>query len=204
MRGGEIVAPPVGSLPLPRWARGPLSLSYRPGTPAYRLMSKTRNKTYCHISYNSRSHLPTPESSSTATCPTASVPASLLERAPMLPCVPLHRSSPPCSGGGASVLPRAPWLRTLPPFSGRLRHYHVPCSFGPRLPAQEGYDATTCLMDVCGPHTPRIKKDIATLVIRLGSRVSKARPHISETPNTWPIMTCKTCGHAATMRRRPS
>jgi hypothetical protein len=120
------VAPPVGSLPLPRWARGPLSLSYRPGTPAYRLMSKTRNKTYCHMSYNSRSHLPTPESSSTATCPTASVPTSLLERAPMLPCVPLHRSSPPYSGG--------------------LRCCHMPHGSGLYLPSREGSGTATCLV----------------------------------------------------------
>jgi hypothetical protein len=44
------------------------------------------------------------------------------------------------------VLPRALWLRTLPPYRGGLRHCHVPHGFGPRLPAQEGSSAATCLM----------------------------------------------------------
>jgi hypothetical protein len=34
--GKEMLAPPVGSLPLLRWARVPLSVPCRPGTPAYK------------------------------------------------------------------------------------------------------------------------------------------------------------------------
>jgi hypothetical protein len=42
-RGKKMLAPPVGSLPPPRWARGPLSIPCRPGTPAYMLQNKTKS-----------------------------------------------------------------------------------------------------------------------------------------------------------------
>jgi hypothetical protein len=42
------------------------------------------------------------------------------------------------------MLPRVPWLLTLPPCSGGLRRYHVPRGSGPCLPAQEGSGAAMC------------------------------------------------------------
>jgi hypothetical protein len=42
--GKEMLAPPAGSLPLPRWARGPLSVPCRPGTPAYKFQVKTKGE----------------------------------------------------------------------------------------------------------------------------------------------------------------
>jgi hypothetical protein len=36
-RGEDVLAPPMGSQPLLRWDRGPLSVPYRLGNPAYRL-----------------------------------------------------------------------------------------------------------------------------------------------------------------------
>jgi hypothetical protein len=118
-----MLAPPTVLLPLLWWAEGPLSVPYRPGTPAYKFESKTR-KTYCHMPYNAGSYLPAREGSGVVTCPTALDPASMLGRAPMLPCV--------------------SWLRILPPCSGGIRRCHV--SHGSRscLPAHEGSDATTC------------------------------------------------------------
>jgi hypothetical protein len=92
--------------------------------PAYRIKSKTRSKSYCHMSYNSRFCLHAREGSGAATCPTAPDPASLL--------------------GRVLVLPRAPRLRTPSSCSGGLRRCHVFHGTRPRLPAQEGFDVATC------------------------------------------------------------
>jgi hypothetical protein len=46
----------------------------------------------------------------------------------------------------APVLPRASWLWTPSPCSGRLQCCHVPRGFGPRLPAQESFGAAMCPM----------------------------------------------------------
>jgi hypothetical protein len=43
-----MLAPPAGSWPLPRWARGPLSVPCRSGTPAYMLPVKTNGKVGAH------------------------------------------------------------------------------------------------------------------------------------------------------------
>jgi hypothetical protein len=181
--------------------------SMQTGYPAYRLKSKTRSKTYCHMPYSSGSRLTAREGSDAATCPTVLDPASLLDRAPALPRVPLHRTHllaregfsvvmcPMASDstsllGRASVLPRALRLRTVPPCSRGLQRCHVPHSSGPRLPAQEGSGAAT--VDLCGPQTSRIKKGLASLPMRLGSslpmrlgsHVFKVHPHVFETSDT--------------------
>jgi hypothetical protein len=121
------VVPPAGSLPLLRWARGPLSVPYRPGTLAYKLQVKTRRRACIrtlphalwlwtlppyrgglwryHVPHDFGPRLPAREGSSAVTCHMALNPASLLRRAP--------------------VLPHAPWLRTLPTCSGELLCGHV-------------------------------------------------------------------------------
>jgi hypothetical protein len=43
--GKRDVGPTTGSLPLPRWARGPLSVPWRPGTPAYKFQVKIEGET---------------------------------------------------------------------------------------------------------------------------------------------------------------
>jgi hypothetical protein len=53
----------------------------------------------CHVLHNSGPHLPARESSGAVTCRTAPHPASLLDRAPVLPRAPRLRTSPPCSEG---------------------------------------------------------------------------------------------------------
>jgi hypothetical protein len=132
----------VGLLHLPRWARGPLSVPYRSGTLAYRLKSKTRSKTYCHVSHSTRSRLPTWEGSNAATCPAAPDPAPCLRGLRRChvprgsgPRLPAREGSNvamcPVDSDPASLLrrvlalPCAPWLRTPPP-----------CS--------EGFGAATC------------------------------------------------------------
>jgi hypothetical protein len=57
-------------------------------------------------------------------CPAALDPATVLWRAPALPCATQFQTPPPCSGG--------------------LRRYHMPRGSGPYLPAQEGSSVVTC------------------------------------------------------------
>jgi hypothetical protein len=112
VRGKKILAPPVGSLPLLRWARGPLSVPCTLGTPAHHLQVESRGRVYIHelshvlrlrilppckgglwcyyTSRGSESHLLARESSSTAICPAALELASLLRRASMLACIQRH------------------------------------------------------------------------------------------------------------------
>jgi hypothetical protein len=154
------LALPTSLQPQSRWARGPLSVPCRSGTPAYRLDSKIR-KMYCHMPYITGSCLPAREGSDAATCPATLDPASLFGRAPTLPCVPRLRILPPYSEGSdaamcpaaldpASLLGRAPMLprvlrlRILPPCLRGLRCCHMSCGFGSYLPAREGSDAATC------------------------------------------------------------
>jgi hypothetical protein len=143
-----------------------LSVPCRPGTPAYKLQAKTRRRASNHtIPCALRLQtLPPCPGSGVATSPTVPDPASLLGRAP--------------------VLPRVTQLRTLPPYSGGLRCCHVPHGSGPCLPAREGSYAVTCPACLRGMQALRIKKCLAGLPKRLGSHVSKARPQVSEMPDT--------------------
>jgi hypothetical protein len=108
--GKEMLAPPAGSLPLPRWAWGPLSVPCRPGTPAYKFQVKTKGEACkshapaCpqpqhephspgqlrghHVSYGSSSRCPAWGSSGAAACPTAPAPAAQPGAAPGPPHVP--------------------------------------------------------------------------------------------------------------------
>jgi hypothetical protein len=68
-----MLAPPVGSLPLLRWAQGPLSISYRLDTPTYMLQAKTKGKACTHMLPHGTVTLEPAsllrEGSSGATCP---------------------------------------------------------------------------------------------------------------------------------------
>jgi hypothetical protein len=97
---------------------------YRSGTPIYRLKSKTRSKTYCHMPYSSGSSLPAREGSGTATCPTAQDPGSLL--------------------GRALALSRVSWQRIPSPYLGGLWYCHVSHYTKPHLHAREGSGAAMC------------------------------------------------------------
>jgi hypothetical protein len=97
-RDTKKLAPPTGSQPPLRWARGPLSVPYKPGTPAYRLQVKIRRTTCIHALpcvLQLQTSPPAEVGSSAATCPTALNLSSLLRQALMLPCVPQPRTLPP-------------------------------------------------------------------------------------------------------------
>jgi hypothetical protein len=134
----------VDRIPEERFNRAPLSVPCRPGTPAYRLESKTR-KMYCHMPYIIGSCHPAREGTNAAMCPMALDPASLLVR--------------------ALVLPRVMWLWILPPYSGGLWCYHVSRGSRSCLPTQEGSSAAMSPMTLDPasllrrapvlPHVPR-------------------------------------------------
>jgi hypothetical protein len=182
-----------------------------PCAPRHRILpSNSGGLRRCHVSHGTRSRLPARDGSTAAMWPTAPDPASLLGRAPVLPCVPRHQILPPCSGG--------------------LRRYHVSHGTASRLPAREGSGTATyhtapdlasllgrapalpCVTQLCGPQTSRIKKDLDGIPMQLDSRVSKACLQVSMVPNIRAIIglqdmwvgstvnACKACRQAATMR----
>jgi hypothetical protein len=79
---------------------------------------------YCHTLYSFRPRLPPQEDSDTVTCLMTSDPASIFGRAPTPPDV-LMTLDPASLLRRASAPSRALQLRTLPPYSGGLRRYHV-------------------------------------------------------------------------------
>jgi hypothetical protein len=97
----------------------------------------------CHMSCGIGPCLPAGVGSDAATCHAAPDPASLLEWAPVLPCV---LDPGPCLpagvSSGATTCPRP---RTLPPCWGGLQCRHVSCGPGPCLPARGGSGAPMCL-----------------------------------------------------------
>jgi hypothetical protein len=66
----------------------------------------------------------------------------------------------------------------------RKTYCHMPYSVGSCFPAQEGPGAATCSVTLCGPQTSRMKKWLAGLPMRLGSRVFKACSHVTEALDT--------------------
>jgi hypothetical protein len=185
----------MGLQPLPRWARGPLSVPCKPGTPTYKLQIETesgacihvspcalqyRTLRLCrgglwgyHVSHDTRPCPPTREGSGATMCTVALDPASLQGRAPAPPCV-LR-------------------LQTLPP-------------------SREGSDVVVHPVVPCGPHASSIKKSLVGMPVQLGSCVFKAHAHVFNTSDTRAIMGLQdmraggtfnahmTCGQAATVR----
>jgi hypothetical protein len=117
--GEKVLAPPMDSLPLPRWVWGALSAPCRLGTPAYMLQAKTKGKICVHMLPHA-TMVPGPASllrggggSDVATyprlwtsplrlgglrrchVPRGSGPPSPSRMGPTLPHVPQHRT-PPC------------------------------------------------------------------------------------------------------------
>jgi hypothetical protein len=105
---GNMMAPPTGLLPLLRWARGPLSVSCRSGTPLTCFKSSQGawcTTTRCHVSSNFGPCLPVEEGSGATMYLEAPDPASSLRR--------------------ALVLLHVPWLWTPPPHWGGLHRCHA-------------------------------------------------------------------------------
>jgi hypothetical protein len=167
-----VLAPLVGSQPLPRWARGHCWY------PADQVSPRTGFKTTqgvghasarCHVSCSSKPCLPIEVASDAAICPTTLDLATLLWWALVLPCGSL--------------------LRTSPPREGELRRCHVSHGTGPRFPAREGSDAATCHAVPYRSWASSIKKGLDGLAIQLGSHIPKTLSRVSKAPvpeQLWP------------------
>jgi hypothetical protein len=116
----------TGSLPLPRWTRGLLSVPWRPGTPTYRLQVKTRRRACYHALPHAPQLQTSPpyRGSGVAMCHVAPDSTSPLRRSPALPCIPRLQTLPRCQEG--------------------LRCYHMFHSSRHWLPTEEGSDAAMC------------------------------------------------------------
>jgi hypothetical protein len=122
-----MVAPPAGSLPLLRWAWGPLSVPYRPGTLHTGIKSihgVGNATTSCHMSLSSGPRLLAKEGSGANTCLATPDHVSPL--------------------GRDLALPRVSWLYTPPPHYRGLRCYHVSHRSRPHLLTEESSSSTTC------------------------------------------------------------
>jgi hypothetical protein len=117
----------AGSQPLPTWARGPLSVPYKPDTLTYRLQAG-KGQGMCPRA---------------TTCPVASEPASLLREGSDVVMCP-KALDPVSRPRKALVLPRVTRLQTPPHHPGELQHYHASLGTGPRLSTSEGSSADTC------------------------------------------------------------
>jgi hypothetical protein len=176
-------APDPASLP-----RRALALPHVPWL--WTLPPCSRGLRCCHMSHGSGPRLPAWEGSGAATYRMALDPASLLERALVLPC--------------------APRLRTWPPYSGGLRCCHVPHSSGPRLPARGGSGAVTCTVTLTGQCALIMKKGLAATTCskaHMFPRHAPALPRgLQDVRANDVIMTCKPCGQTlqdrATVQRR--
>jgi hypothetical protein len=158
------LATPAGSLPLLRWARGPLSVPCKLGTPTYKLQVKTRSGSCIHAPppNSTRPYLPAKVGSYVVTCPVAPDPTSLLGRALAFPRVSWLRTLP---SRRALVPPCVPRHQTPPPCSGGLRRCHV---------SRSSLWAANL----------KNKESLPGIPMRLDSSVSKACPHVTEMPDT--------------------
>jgi hypothetical protein len=119
-RGKRDVGPTTGSPPLLRWARGPLSVPCRPGTPAYKFQVKTKGETHViNLSMNRTAR----GSSGVAACPVAPAPTA--------------------QPGAALGSPRVLRLQLPLPGLGQLRGHHVSCGSSSCCPARGSLGAAT-------------------------------------------------------------
>jgi hypothetical protein len=176
--------PPAGSQPLLRWAWGPLSVPYIPGTPAYRLQVKTKDKACAHV-------LPR----ATAALEPASLPR---EGFGIATCLKALDPTPPPRG--APMLSCVLRLRTPPHHPGGLQHWHASFGSGPRHASKVGSGADMCPMALHGPWAIEKKKGLPTMAC---SKVHVYRRHAHVLPrclqDMWEDdvnMTYKSCGHA--------
>jgi hypothetical protein len=126
-RGTERMAPPVGLLPLLRWAWGSLSVPCRQGTPTtdIKIRQHVEHATMSRCVFRgSRPHLPTREGSGAVTCSTAPDLASECSSAATHPMA----LDPASLLGRASASPRVIHLRTPPPRWRGLQCRHMSSS----------------------------------------------------------------------------
>jgi hypothetical protein len=70
----------------------------------------------------------------------------------------------------------------------------------PRLQADIGFGAATCLMAPCGSRVSSIKKSLSVMHVQLGTYVSNARAQVSNAPDR-ACMTCRQATQSMHVRR---
>jgi hypothetical protein len=222
------LAPPAGSQPLTRWARGLCGHPEDrvPPHTSYKLRQGVgRASTRYHERYSFGPHLPTEVSSGAATCPSALDLTSLSRWASALPRVPWLRALPPrdVSSGAAThssaldlaslsrwalALPRVPWLRALPPrdvssgaamCSSALDLASLP-RWAPALPRGPGLATPRGELRCCHvPHGPQ------QAVNHRNKKGPSCPRHVAGLTCIQSMVACyqgacKACGHTATVR----
>jgi hypothetical protein len=130
----KMLGPPVGSLPLPRCAQGPLSVPCRMGTP--HTSSKSRQRARCALT---RPHVSMTSGYATqhgqlGCCNTSRGASSrLLARGSSGAITCLVAPAPESRLGAGRVLPHVLWNQLLPPSIEQLRSHHVPRGSSSRL-----------------------------------------------------------------------
>jgi hypothetical protein len=200
-----------------------MSIPYKSSTSAYKIQAKTRSRaciralphatTSCHVSRGSRPHLLARKSSGTATSPTAPDPASLLGRAPMLPCVSRLTTLPPCSKGlrRCHVFPGSePRL----PAREQFRCCHVSHASGPCLLAWESSSVATCSTGPDSasmpgraselPHVPRLRTPAPySGGLRHCHMSHDSRPHLPTSEGSGATICPTALDPASLLRRAP-
>jgi hypothetical protein len=159
-----LLAPPVGSLPPVRWARGPLSVSCRLGTSAYMLQAKTKGKVCAHTLPHATAVPETTsllrDGSNTATCLRLQTPPFFLGG--LRRCHMPRGSGPSLAiqeGSDAAMCPLASDLTSLLrrdlTLTCVLRHRTAPTLV-------VGSDADMCPMALYEPWVTEIEEDLAT------------------------------------------
>jgi hypothetical protein len=177
----------VGSQHLSRWVGGATVGTLQIGYPHIQASSQARRRACiramscatrlrtlppcsgglrcCYVSHGSRPRLPARESSGATTCLIAPDPASLWR------------------AEGDPMLPHVTRLRTLPPYLGGLRCYHVPHGSETYLPAREG--GVRCCHISHDPQRAvclKNKERLSCNGMQQGSHVSKTHPRVTEVP----------------------
>jgi hypothetical protein len=212
LHGERDAGPTYGSLPLLRWAQGPLSVPSRLGTPAYIIQAKTKVKACTHA-LSRATAAPEPasllrEGSGAATCLRVRTPPFRLGE---LRCCHVPRGSGPHltiqqvsdAGRRTSAPDLTSLLRRAPALTHILQLRTAPASV-------VGSGADTYPMALRGPWAVEIKEDIAASACNK-AHVFPRHTHVlprrmQDVQVDDVIMTYKTCGHAlqhrATVLRR--
>jgi hypothetical protein len=196
-----MLAPPAGSLPLLRWTQGPLSIPYRPGTPAYMLQDKIKSKVCVHsLPRATAAQEPSSllrEGSGAAKCPRLQTPP--LRLGGFRRCHMPKGSGPRLTiqeGSGAAMRPSA-----LSPASPLRRGPTLTCVHRLQTaPASEvGSGADTCPMALHRSWAVEIKEDLDATVCseaHVFSRHTCALPsRLQDVRVDSVIMIYKSCRH---------
>jgi hypothetical protein len=202
-----MLAPPAGSQPLPRWARGTLSVPYRLGTPVYMLQVGTGNKAHNDtLPYVPWLQVPTPVLGGLQGdhVSNSTFPAPPLGKASVPPgAQPLRSHLPTQEGSDVATCLAAPSTvyppEGAPVLSCGLRYWP------PAAPTLEDSRGDMCHVASCVPKCYRQRATYArwpaSHVTKVAMRITKANRHYGPTRRAAgsALNTYETCRQAATV-----